>query len=87
MINAKDNNNNSEINTKCEFCVSDDTTEHMFERPILQKPTQEEKKALNLESVDSKQEIRRIARFSERVNEIKIKQHDRCSYGIVSCTS
>ena len=27
-INVEDNYNNSEINTKCELCDSDDTTEH-----------------------------------------------------------
>ena len=35
MINVKDNFENSEINTKCEFCESDDTTEHLSECPIL----------------------------------------------------
>ena len=56
---------NSEITTKCEFCESDDTTEHLFECPILQRLTQEEMKAKNVLSVDNMQELRLIARYSE----------------------
>ena len=70
MINVKDNYKNSVINAKCEFCESDNTTEHLFECVILQRLTQEEMKAINLESVDNMQELRRIARYSERANEI-----------------
>ena len=66
MINVKDNYKNSDIDTKCE-----DTTEHLLECPILQRLTQEEMKAINLETVDNMQELRRIARYIERVNEIK----------------
>ena len=62
---------NSEINTKCEFYESDNTTQHLSECPILRRQTQEEMKAINLETVDSMQEIRRIAKYIERVNEIK----------------
>ena len=58
MINVKDNYKNSEINTKCEFCESDNTTEHLFECPILQRLIQEEMIAINLESADNMQELR-----------------------------
>ena len=61
------NKKNSEINTKCELCVSDDTTEHLFECSILRRLTHEEMKAINLHSVDNMQELRRIARYIERV--------------------
>ena len=60
MINVKENYKNSEINTKCEFCESDDTTEHLLECPILQRLTREEMTVINIESVDNIQEIRRI---------------------------
>ena len=70
MINVMDNHKYSEIDTKCE---SDDTTEHLFECPILQRLTQEERKAINLQTVDNMQELRRIDRYIERVNEINIK--------------
>ena len=43
---------NSIIDTKCEFCESDDITEHLFECPILQRLTQEEMKAINFETFD-----------------------------------
>ena len=68
MINVKDNYKNREIDAKCE---SDDTTEHLFECPILRRLTQEEMKAINLETVDNMQELRRIARYIKRVNEVK----------------
>ena len=71
MINVKDNYKNNEIITKCEFCESYNTTEHLSVCPILQRLTNDEMKAINLESVDSMQELRSIARHSERVNEIK----------------
>ena len=58
MINAKDIYKSSEINTKCEFCESDDTTEYLFEFSILKRLAQEEMKAINLESVDNIQELR-----------------------------
>ena len=48
MINVKDNNKNSESNTKCEFYESYDTTEHLSECPILQRLTQEKMKVINL---------------------------------------
>ena len=68
MINVKDNYKSSEINTKYEFCESDDITEHLFECSILLRLT-----AINIESEDKIQELRRIARYIERVNEIKNK--------------
>ena len=52
-INAKDNHKNSIVNTKCELCEIDDTTEHLFECTMLQRLTQEEMKVINLESVGS----------------------------------
>ena len=58
MIHFNDNYKSSEINTKCELCESDDTTEHLCECPILWRLTQEEMKAINLESVDNVQEVR-----------------------------
>ena len=58
MINVKDNYKNSEINTKCVFCESDDTTEHLFQCPMLQRLTNEGKKTINLETVDNMQELR-----------------------------
>ena len=61
----KDNNRNSEISTKCEFCENDDTTEHLFECAIPQRLM----KAINLKSVDNMQELRRIASYIEQVNE------------------
>ena len=83
MINVKGNYINSETNTECELCESDDTTEHLLECSVLQRLTKEEMKATNLESVDSMHEIRRITRYIERVNEIKNKMIDtatvRCS--------
>ena len=51
--------------------VIDNTTEHLFECPILQRLTQEEMKAINFESVDSMQQLRQIARYIEQVNETK----------------
>ena len=51
--------------------MSDDTIEHLLECPILRRLTQEEMKAINLETVDNMQEVRRIARYIERVNDIK----------------
>ena len=63
MINVKDNYKNSEIDTKCEFSESEDTTEHLLECSILKRMTQEEMKALNFEIVDNMQELRRIARY------------------------
>ena len=71
MINVKDNHKNMEIDTKCQFCESEDTTEHLFECSRLQRLTQEEMKAINLETVDNMQELRQIARYIEQVNEIK----------------
>ena len=68
MINVKDNYQNREIDTKCE---SEDTAEHLFECSILQRLTQEEMKAINLETVDNMQELRQIAWYIEQVNEIK----------------
>ena len=62
MINDTDNYNNSEIDTKCVFCESDNTTEHLFDRPILLRLTHEEMKAINLETVNNMQELKRIAR-------------------------
>ena len=53
--------------------VSEDTTEHLFECSILQRLTQEEMKAINLETVDNMPELRRRDRHIERVNEIKNK--------------
>ena len=73
MINVTGNYKNSVINTKCEFSESDDTTEYLFECPILQGLIQEKIKAINLESVDNMQELRRIARYIEQVNEIRNK--------------
>ena len=58
IINVKDNYEKGKINTKCEFCESDDTTEQLFECPILRRLTQEEIKAINLESVDNVQQLR-----------------------------
>ena len=55
MINVKDNYKNSEIDTKCELCESEDTTEHLLECPILQRLTQEEMNVINLETVDNMQ--------------------------------
>ena len=52
-----DNHKNREIDTKCEFCDSEDTTEHLLECYILQRLTQEEMKAINLETVDNMQEL------------------------------
>ena len=34
MINVKDNDKNMEIVTKCEFCESEDTSEHLLECSI-----------------------------------------------------
>ena len=64
---------NREIDTKYEFCESEDTTEHLFECSILQRLTQEQMKVINLETVANMQELRQIARYIERVNQIKIK--------------
>ena len=69
MINAKDNYKNRIIYTKCEFCESEDTTEHLCECSILQRLTREEMK--EIETVDNMQVLRRIARYIERFNEIK----------------
>ena len=55
MINDKDNYKNRENDTKCEICESEDATEHLFECPMLQRLTQEEMKAINLETVDNMQ--------------------------------
>ena len=72
MINVKDNYKSSAINTKFEFYESNDTTEHLFECAILLRLTQEEMKAINFESVDNMQELRRIiARYIEGTNEIR----------------
>ena len=60
MINFKDDYKNRKIYTKCE---SEDTTEHLFECSILQRLTQEEMKAINLETVDNMQELTQIARY------------------------
>ena len=57
MIEVKDNPQKIEINNKCEFSESEDTADHLFQRL-----TQEEMKAIDLESVDNMQEIRRIIR-------------------------
>ena len=65
MTNFKDNYKNSEINAKCEFCESDNTTEHLFKYPIIRRLTKEDMKAINLELVDNMQELRRIARYIE----------------------
>ena len=73
MITVKDNYKNSEIDTKCEFCESENTTEHLFECSIFQRLAQEEMKATNLETVDDKREVRRIVRYIERVDEIQYK--------------
>ena len=73
MINVMDNYKNSYINIKCEFCESDNTTEHLFECPILWRLTQEEMKAINLETVDNMHEVRLIAGYIERVNETRNK--------------
>ena len=70
MINVVDNYKNSENDTKCEFSESEGTTENLFECPILQRLTQEEMKAINLNTVDNMQVIRRMAKYIERVNEI-----------------
>ena len=56
MINVK-NYKNNETNTKFECCESDDTVEHLFACSILQRQTQEDMKAINLESVDNMQEL------------------------------
>ena len=58
MINVEVNYQSNEINTKRELCESYDTTEHLFQCPILQRLTQEEMKAINLETVDNMQEVR-----------------------------
>ena len=42
----------------------------LVEIPILQRLTQEEKKAINLELADCIRELGRIARYIERVNEV-----------------
>ena len=73
MINVKDNYKNSEIYTKCEFIESEYTTEHLFECSVLQRLIQEEVKVINFDTVDNMQEIRRTARYIERVDEIKIE--------------
>ena len=62
-----------EIDTKCELCESEDTTEHLSECSMLHRLTQEDMKALNLEMVDNMQELRQIAWYIERINEIKHK--------------
>ena len=71
MIGIKDNYKNREIDPKCELCENVDTSEHLSECSILQRLTQEEMKAKNLETVDNMQELRRIAGYIERVNDIK----------------
>ena len=58
-----------EFNTKCQFSEIDDTTEHLFEHAICQRLTQEEMKAIDLESVDNMRELRRIAWYIEQVSE------------------
>ena len=68
MVNVKDTYKNSEISTKCELGEIVDTTEHLFECPILRRLTQEEMKVINLESVGNMQEIRQIARYFELIN-------------------
>ena len=57
MINVNDNRKNSGINTKCEFCENVDTSEHLFECPILRTLKQEEMKAKNLETVHNMLEL------------------------------
>ena len=64
MINVKDNYKNSVINIKCDICQSDDTTEYSFDCAMLQRLTQEEIKAINLESVDNMQELKYIQRVN-----------------------
>ena len=67
------NYDNREIDTKCEFCESEDTTDHLLECHILQRLTQEKIKVIHLEAEDNIQEVRRIAWYIEQINDIKIK--------------
>ena len=73
IIHVNNKYKNSKNYTKCEFCESDDCTEHLFECAICQRQTQKEMKAKKFESVDNMQEIRRRARYVERDNERKNK--------------
>ena len=68
IIYAKDNCLDSAGSIKCQLCESDDTTEHLFECAALQRLTQDEMKEVNLESVDSMQELKEIATWSDFKN-------------------